>query len=337
MTYQINCFCCHQPLYFLDFSERRENFSVAICRKCKYKYALVPTEICSFSSTVQVSPNSEYLSHRSYKLRVIQADGTLESVEFSTLGRLEKITALAGDQVLLLYSMRGRELEDLVWIENSTTKKSHLLLIKPGTTGIATGFATAVLTLVGSSILAGFLQIPTNQLFWATTIPSSIGMGAYVTKRSSIKVRDRAELERLSSEQQLLAQKHELEQKIASLTTELQINQRLVQRLKALAQKMIAIGEEMYINQAETVSKAVTVLEKQLELTLNLINGYLQLAEIIEIEYETFQLTKQLPEDVITKMLNQLEELKVIESAKEELSLLVNSQKILAECQLKQI
>jgi len=230
--------------------------------------------------------------------------------------------------------MRDEEPQDLVWIENSTTQKSHIL-IKPATKARAAGFATAVLTLVGSSILAGFFQIPTNQLFWATTIPSSVGIGVFVTRRSSIKVRDRIELEHLSSEQQLLAQKHELEQKIISLTTELQTNQKLVQRLKALGQKMIGIGEEMYTNQAETVVKAITVLEKQLDLTLNLINGYLQLGEIIEIEYETFQLTEHLPGDVLTKMLNQLEELKVIESAKEELSLLVNPQQILAKCQAK--
>ncbi len=334
MTYKINCQSCRQPLYFLDFSKSKETRLVAICTRCQYKYALVVTEVCSFSSTLEVSPNNKNLPHRSYHLRGIQADGTLESVEFSTLGRLEKISALSGDQVLLLYIMRGKELQDLVWIQNSTTKKSHLL-IKPGTKARATGFATAVLTLVGSSILAGFLQIPTNQLFWATTIPSSVGMGVFVTRRSSIKVRDCVELERLSSEQQLLAQKHELEQKIASLTTELQTTQRLVQRLKALAQKMIGIKEEMYVNQAKTVAKAVTVLEKQLELTLNLINGYLQLGEIIEVDYETFQLTENLPGDVLTKMLNQLEELKVIESTKEELSLLVNPQQILVECQLK--
>lgn len=337
MTYKINCQSCRQPLYFPSFSESEENCLMAICRKCKYKYALVPTEISSFSSTVEVSPNNEHLPQsRSYHLRIIQADGTLKSVEFATLGRSEKISALPGERVLLLYTMRDKEPQDLVWIENSTTKKSHLL-IKPGTKSRAIGFATAVLMLVGSSILAGLFQIPTNQLFWATTIPSSAGMGVFVARRSSIKVRDRVELERLSCEQQLLAQKHELEQKIRSLTTELQINQKLVQHLKALGQKMTGIGEEMYTNQAETVSKAVTLLEKQLELTLNLIDGYLHLVEIIEIEYDTYRLAEQLPEDVLTKMLNQLGELKAIESAKEELSLLVNPEKILVDCQLEQI
>lgn len=334
MVYQINCQSCRQPLYFPNLSKSKETCLVAICRKCKYRYALVVTEVCSFSSTVEASPNNEHLTHRSHQLRGIQADGTLKSVEFSTLGRLEKISGLPGDQVLLLYTMRDKEPQDLVWIQNSTTKKSQVL-IKPATKSRATGFATAALTLVGSSILAGFFQIPTNQLFWATSIPSSVGIGVFVTRRSSIKVRDCIELKRLSSEQQLLAQKHELEQKIARLTTDLQTTQKLVQRLKALGQKMIGIGEEMYVNQAETVSKAVTVLEKQLDLTLNLINGYLQLDEIIEIEHETFQLTEHLPGDVLTKMLNQLEQLKVIESTKEELSLLVNPQQILAECQLK--
>lgn len=336
MLYQTNCLCCRQPLYFLGFGNCKENCLVAICHKYKYKYALVPTEIFSFSSKVEVSPNNEYSPQsRSYQLRLIQADGTLKSLKFSTPGRSEKISGLPGDQVLLLYTMRGKELENLVWIENSTIKKSHIL-IKPDTKAHTTGIATAALTLVGSSILAGFFQIPTNQLFWATTIPSSIGVAAYVTKRSSIKVRDYSEVEQLTSEQKLLAQYQTIEQKSGELTQELEINRRLIQHLKALHEKMIGFGEALYEDKAETVAKAITVLEKQFGLTRDLINNYLCLAKIVEIEYQTSQLAFQLPGDTSEKILIRLEELKVIESTKEELSLLVNPQKLLAEYQQDQ-
>ncbi len=61
-------------------------------------------------------------------------------------------------------------------------------------------------------------------MFFAASVPASVGIGMYISKRSSLKVRDRTELGRLSSEQQLLTQKYDLQQKIAHIAQELQTN-----------------------------------------------------------------------------------------------------------------
>lgn len=333
MTRQLKCPACRQPLYFPAVEECDEDFLDSICSCCKYKYALIHTEVLSFASSVQVLRTSKYRKQpsysRTYKLRLLKADGTIKSLEFSTLGQEERISALPEDEILLLYSMRGKALQNLVWIENYTTGESHLLQ-KPGAGARSAGFSAGALALVASGILASALNIPMNKFFVATAMPAAVGVGAYVTKRKSIKVSDRLELGRLASEQQLLAQKHELDQKIAELTQELKTNNRMIKRLETLQRKMIGADEDLYANRIETVAKGISVLEKQLDLTKNLINGYFKIVEIIDIEYETSRLAEQIPEDLTEKILRRLDELKAVEAKKEELALLVNPQKLLS-------
>lgn len=338
MTYQIKCPTCYKHLYFPSFDDQ-EDVLVSICTGCRYKYALQQREVESFISNVEAKPSAtstKTVSYRRvYNLRLQQTNGTFKSLTFSTPGQSEKTSGSTGDTILLLYTMRGKELEDLVWIENLTTQKSHLLL-NPKAKTRSTGFATAALFLVGSSLLAGFLQISTNQLFWATATTSSIGVGVYVSKRSSLKVRDCVELGRLLEQQKMLAQKHELEQKTTSLIQELQVNRKLIQRLTKLQSKMISLGEDVYSTQIVTVTKGINILEEQLNLLQNLIDGYSQLIKVIDIKFETSHLVEQLPEDITEEILGRLEELKVIHAKKEELSLLVNPQQLLAEFYPKQ-
>lgn len=333
MTYQLKCPNCSKHLYFTVFGENGD-FSESLCRSCQYKYTLQQTEIGNFISTVETKSSNTFTENTSYScvynLRLQQPNGTLKSLTFSTPGQAEKISGLAGDTILLLYTMRGKVLEDLVWLENLTTGKSHLLF-HPGAKARLLGVNTAFLTLVANGLLAGLLHIPVNQFFWAAAIPGSIGVGVYVTKRSSIKVSDHAELRQLSSEQQLLAQKHELEQKITGFAQELNENQSIIQRLTRLQSKMISVGENLYASELVTVAKGINVIQKQLGLLQNLSDGYSQLIKVIEIEFETSGLVEQLPGDINEKIFKRLEELKTIQIKKEELALLFNPQQILAE------
>lgn len=333
MTYQFKCPNCSKHLYFPIFGEN-EDFSESLCRSCQYKYALQQTEVESFIVALEIKSSNTFSKNTSYSrvynLRLQQPNGTLKSLTFSTPGQAEKISGLAGDTILLLYTISGRVLEDLVWLKNLTTEKSHLLL-KPGAKAHSLGGNTAFLTLATSGILAGILHIPVNQFFWAAAIPSSISVGVYVAKRSSLKVSDHTKLRQLSSEQQLLAQKYELEQKIASFAQELKDTRSIIQRLTRLQSKMMGVGEDLYASQLATVNKGIKVTQEQLSLLQDLIKGYSQLIKIIEIDFETSLLIEQLPGDVSEKILSRLEELKAIYTKKKELVLLFNPQQILAE------
>ncbi len=50
---------------------------------------------------------------------------------------------------------------------------------------------------------------------------------------------------------------------------------------------------------------------------------------MLTIDYETFNLAKQLPDDITARILAQLEELNANEAQKETMSLLVNPQQLL--------
>ncbi len=332
MTRQLKCPACRHLLYFPDLEECDENFLESICTKCKYKYALIHTEVLNFASSVEILRTNKYKKHpeytRIYQLRLSKPDKTIQSLQFSTPGQAQKLSALPGDELLLLYVMRGRALEDLVSVENSTTGTSCLLL-SPGAKAKSAGFGTGIATLTGGALLAAFVNIPLDKTFLATAVPSAVGVGACVTRLKDPRTRDKKELARLGSEQRLLLQKFDLEQRTQALRQELESNYRIISRLKSLQRKMQNAAQEMYANRIETVSKGINVLDKQLDLTQNLIAGYTQIIDVLAIEYETSRLAEQIPEDISEKILLRLEELKATEAKKEELALLVNPQKLL--------
>jgi uncharacterized protein YigA (DUF484 family) len=99
-----------------------------------------------------------------------------------------------------------------------------------------------------------------------------------VSKRSSLKVRSSPELLRLTSEQQLLAQKHDLEQKLAQLTQDFKANSSLVNRLEALQQKMIGADADLYTRRIATVASGIEVIEEQIGLVQNLLSTGQKLA-----------------------------------------------------------
>lgn len=301
---------------------------------CQYKYALVETEVTSFASQVETSHNNHHSKqasyNRSYQFRLKQVNGATKAIQFSTPGHAEKISALPGDLLLLLYTMRGKALNDLVRVENLSTSKS-LLLLNPNIKALSRSFGAGVATLFVSFVVAGVLNISTNQLFLAATVPGAVGAGVYVGKRSSLKVRSSPERIRLTSEQQLLAQKYDLEQKLLGLTQERKANQKIIQRLNALRHKMSDADADMYARRIATVTSGINVIEDQLELIKNLVDGYSQLLKIIDIEYETSRLAEKLPLDLTSQVLARLEELKLIEEKKQELSLRVDPQRLLSE------
>lgn len=333
MTFQLECPACRHLLYFPGFDECDEDFLESICTNCKYKYALIHTDVSSFTSSVEVLQTNKHRKQaeyrRIYQLRLLKADKTIQSLRFSTPGKEEKLSALPGDELLLLYVMRGQALAELISVKNYTTGMTCLLLA-PGAKARKAGFRTGIATLVGGVLLAAFVNIPINKIFLATVLPPAVGVGVYTTRLKDPRTRERKELARLGSEQRLLLQKFELEQRTQDLRQDLESNWRMIDRLKNLRRKMQNAEEELYANRIETVSKGIKLLEKQLDLTQSLITGYTQVIDVMAIEYETSRLAEQLPEDIDAKILGKLDELKNLESEKEQLSLLINPEKLLS-------
>ena len=332
MTCQIDCPACRQKLYFPN---SYEHLLEGICTRCKYKYTLEQNEVVVFNSRIEVLHSSTYSSKptikykRIYQMRLLSTSKTVKSLKFSTPGQEEHLAALPGDKLLMLYLMRGCKQGDLLWIENQTTTQSYLLQ-RPGANARSIGTKAGLMTFAASTAIAIFLQMsPFSRIFLVTVTPSAFGVAVYVNKRKSNKVSDRGELSRLSSEQQLLLQKFDLEQKAQGLRQEIENDLRIIARLKSLQEKMLTTDKELYTERIGVVSNGINVLENNLVLSQKLVDRYQHICNMLTIEYETSSLAKQLPDDITAKILSQLEELKTIESQKETMSLLVNPQQLL--------
>ncbi len=57
-----------------------------------------------------------------YQVYLTRKAGAVKSVQFSILEKSRRFSALTGDEVSILYTMRGKTLKDLVWIENRTKR-----------------------------------------------------------------------------------------------------------------------------------------------------------------------------------------------------------------------
>ena len=332
MTHQVNCPACRQKVYFPSTSDSYEHLLDGFCTKCKFIYTLEHGKVVVFNSTLEAlhsSPHGNKITikyNRTYQLRLLSANKIEKSLEFSTPGQQEHLTALPGDNLLLLYLMREGKQGDLLWIKNQTTAQDYLLQ-KPGAKARSIGTKAGFMVFAASTIVATLLHIPPfNKAFLATATPTSVVVAVYVTKRKSNKVSDRSELSRLSAEQQLLLQKFEFDQKSELLCQEIEDDSKLINRLQSLREKMFNTDEQLYTERIAVVSNGIDVLENKLVLTRSLVTGYEYIGNILTIEYETSSLATQLPDDITAKILSQMEELKAIEIQKETMSLLVNPQ-----------
>ncbi|CAA9565408.1 hypothetical protein AVDCRST_MAG81-1004 [uncultured Synechococcales cyanobacterium] len=333
MTIQLKCPSCRKPIFFPEVEEIDEDQLEIICPGCQYKYSLVSAQVLGFASEVETTPANKYKKQPSYRhiyeLRLLTANRKLKALRLETPGPEQKISAFPKDEMLMLYTLRGKALDELVWIENHTTGKSCLLK-KPDAKARSAGVTTGIVTLFAGGVLAMLVHLP-GKLSLAIVVPASVGAGVYVTQLNESKSRDKKEITRLASEQSLLGQIHSLDHRIHELKRELASNQKTINRFKALRQKMIDAGEDIYAYRVETISKGISVMEKQRGLTQNLIDGYAQVVAILEIEFQTSRLAEALPEDVSEQILGRMQELKAIEDKREELALLVDSARILRE------
>lgn len=332
MPYQLPCPGCRTALYFPQ-PEQNEDRSEVLCPRCRYKYGLQVAHVQAFSSRVETLPTNRGKNQadcqRVYNLRLRTPAQKLKALRLETPGPRERISAMAGDRLLLLYALRRNALVELIWIENTSTGNSYLLH-SPGRKARDQGLVAGFATLIGGGILAMLLQLP-NRVYLPIALPAALGAGTYVARSKDTRCQDQQELAHFASEQRLLKQMHELEDRIEELNQDSLAQEKTIARLHSLRQKMLDAGADLYTHQAETVTKGIDVMERQLELTHDLMDGYHQIAAILEIEHETFRLTDALPETVSETIVSRMAELEAIAQKREELALLVDPARLLAE------
>jgi hypothetical protein len=339
MPDSLHCPACKASVYLPHPEESGDRLLLEIiCPKCQRKYSVSYVETKYSDSYLeplpQQKPNQPIEYQRIYKLRVLGLAQTIQAIEFSTIGRDEKFSAVPGDRLTLLYIMHKVRPPEPIFILNETTATSHQLF-SPIQRARKAGSSAFVVTLLGGaflSLLAGFSQNPLNKRLWLVVIPSAIGTGVYVTRRQ-IQLTKEQNLQtaaRLSFEQNLLEQVHCVAKRLDKLHESISEETRLIERLKTVKQKMTLTDSQVYARRIETFERGIDAMEKQLKLSQNLIAGYLKVKSMLEIDYETSRLAEQLPENTAQEIVTRLQELETIETQKEELSLLADPQKLLS-------
>jgi hypothetical protein len=339
MAEEIKCPACHQPLYLPASSACYEDSVIVICRSCHFKYAVsyAIAQSCS-SELVSLSAHTiirKTRQQRLYKLRVSTKLESTQTIQFTGFDLEEKFTAIEGNLLILLYTLNKQNVLDLIWIKNSNNNCCYQLF-SPKKQEISKGIQTTSITIIGGSVLAlidYIYPVITNHNLFFGAIPLALITGFYGSVHYRQKYRELAvnNLARLTSEQNILSRLYTLKQRIEQLNQNKTSEERLLNRFKILQEKMSHTDANLYCDRLRTINRGISALAQQVNISQNLIDGYSQLIDIWEIEYETSQLAEQLPgkENVEEQVLPRLEELEALEEQKEELSLLIQPAAIL--------
>src|SRR5947209_1080047 len=120
MQHVVTCGRCGAPL--AEVAER--SVVQTVCGTCHFKYLVINGRLLERSSR-QVTLRRQSRSHpgvhgREYELRIELTGRDLETVRFRSKGQDEPLQARRGDDIAVVYSMRGNELEELLYIQNFT-------------------------------------------------------------------------------------------------------------------------------------------------------------------------------------------------------------------------
>jgi len=290
----------------------------AVCHRCRFRYRFVAGRVTRSSSkrvTLQRKTNKQPGRYeRRHEIRLERWDGGLELVRFTTPGPDEVVDLPRGDEALVVSTMRGGEVEEVVELVDVTTRE-RFALQDPGGTAAQRADQAAGTVWVVVWLLAWWL---TGLGVWSSLL---LGLGAAVVvmvagrtvmaPRVALDAPARAEI---AEQQGLLQRKRGLEDKLARLDGEAAERERLRARLTGLREKMAAVGRELYGARMDTVDRALKLLARQQALDDRLRAEYRRAITVLEIEHETARATDALASDVLTTTLAKLDELRAVEA-----------------------
>jgi len=309
-----NCPKCFRTIG--ELPERGE--LVALCSNCRFKFQLLRGRVLERSSKQQPGRKSNPIRH--YVLRLELPHRLNEVTEFDQIGTDDSVHARRGDDVAVVYSLRGTQREELLAIHNLTTGESHAV----GTPGEKSSSTAATLGFLAGAVVGA--------VSWGVGLPfvAALVFGgglsvatAFFLRRRLAPVHDiepeaQALLERKHS---WLSEKLRLEDARARVAADISDRERLRNRLVDLRRKMLEVGLEAYKPRLASIDVALAALDQQMTLDRNLCEGYDRSIKMIEIEQESTSAADQVFSDDLTPVVvEKLEELKALEAKQADLA-----------------
>jgi hypothetical protein len=254
---------------------------------------------------------------RIYELRLNQPGGRLYTLEFSISGKNDRITVRKGDVVAVLYQADSKgELQSVLRVDNKTTGDSHFVS-SPKTVGDVgwIAFTAGIIFICGLVVLGG-AGFPAMATLIISLIPAG-SFGFYAIRRKIKRNKVQLPPEKIQQAQEthgLLKEKLRIGDRINELRAELSASQEQFTRLKTLHDRMVRTDATAYASRIATLKKAGTLLNQSIKGSQQLLAQYSKALEIIDIEYESGQVSADFASEPDSLIAKKLEELKTAES-----------------------
>jgi hypothetical protein len=296
----------------------------AICANCHFKYQIIHGRVAENAS--QAVARQHPWTHRSHVYREYELQLDLvrerEIVRFSIHERDTPLPAREGDGVVVVHSMRGRELEELLYVQNVTTN-DVLRIGHPGARANRSATRAAMLVFVLLFVAAVAVGEERQALF-LTLFASSVILSSLAWRWIHERMlpthalpADVEESRRMT--QRLLERKDMCLSRLTLVEQSLSQNEARRARLRSLGTKMLDVGLDIYKPRFAAIDRGLATLDRQKAIDVSLRDGYLLALKMIEIELETGEATDQLEVDVAPVLLQKLDELKELEERQADL------------------
>lgn len=293
----------------------------AVCVRCRLKFQVVRGRVSDADSR-QVAIHLETPGRGSYRqahdLRLQLSNGRVEMASFELPETEPRVVARPGDIVSVVYLMGGSRRDQLLSVHNATTARS-LLISLPGENatnkawlfGGACGIAVLVVT--ASNGVPGVVALGAALV---TALGLGIGLGYRFIPRADISPEEEAQL---NSAQRLLAEKLDLEVSRSRVIRDLEHQRDVRDRLIALRAKMVKMGLELYLPRIAALDRALSTIDRQMELETRLRDGYEKSIQMLEIEVEAGAAADALDTAATLHIAETLAEMRELETEQAEL------------------
>lgn len=313
-----NCPACKAPIADLSGPGVTE----VTCARCRFSYRIFTGHVVACASrtiTVRNQVGNNLTEKQLFELQLEMEAGTRRVINFEVEGVNRSISMAANDLVSVVYSLRKKKrIEELLSVVNHTSVVTYEL----AEVGERSRNVALVLT-VGVSALAFAAFVSLGPLVavlgtGAAGVASHVGFRRLFAPTTKLPPDENRKLEQVRT---LLERKQEMEGQLVRVEQERRNRTVLKTRLEQLRAKMESVDPQLYQLRIERVTSAVAMLDQQIRLDDQLVDGYQRTVAMLEIEVESNTHVDELSEDIAEILRDRADQLAAIRERNEDLQL----------------